>query len=413
MTEDTFAACIGLDWACEKHDFCLCEKNSTDYEYGIVEHNPTAIDEWALNLYDRFDGQLIAICLELKSGPIVSCLQKYHFIRLFFITPLGMSSYRKTFCPSGAKDDPSDAFLQLELLSKHRHKLREVKLDDENTRCIQQLTEQRRRLVQEKVKLTQRISESLKTYYPLVLKIFNRLDTTIFCEFVKRWPNFAEVKKARQSTFKTFFKVHKANQRDLTEQRITWIKTATPLTNDLAINVPSQLYTLSLIKQLEVLLDITKQYDKEIAARFEQHEDKELFESLPSAGAVYAPRLLAAFGSDRDLFINAEEVCKYSGIAPVKVRSGKKTWIHWRYQCSKFIRQTFVEWANKSRGTSYWASAFYNDKRTQGKSHQIALRALAFKWIRIIFRCWKNHMKYDEATYLFALNRRHKEIEKV
>ena len=84
-------------------------------------------------------------------------------------------------------------------------------------------------------------------------------------------------------------------------------------------------------------------------------------------------------------------------------RSGQKSWVHWRYSCSKFLRQSFVEWARESTRYSFWARAFYQLQRQNGKSHQMAIRALAFKWIRIIFRCWKDRKPYDEAKYLMAL----------
>src|SRR5262249_11762914 len=38
--------------------------------------------------------------------------------------------------------------------------------------------------------------------------------------------------------------------------------------------------------------------------------------------------------------------------------------------------------------------------------HQAAVRALAFKWIRIVFRCWQTRGAYDESVYLAALQRR-------
>jgi transposase len=52
------------------------------------------------------------------------------------------------------------------------------------------------------------------------------------------------------------------------------------------------------------------------------------FECLPGAGPHLTPRLLAAFGEQRERFRHAAELQKYSGIAPVTERSGKKCWVH-------------------------------------------------------------------------------------
>ena len=121
---------------------------------------------------------------------------------------------------------------------------------------------------------------------------------------------------------------------------------------------------------------------------------------------MFGPRLLVAFGTNRDRFESSDEVSRLSGVAPVLKRSGKKSWVHWRYSCPKFLRQTFVEWANQSIRYSFWAREFYDEKRATGKSHQSTIRSLAFKWIRIIYRCWINKIPYDESVYLFALKKR-------
>jgi hypothetical protein len=45
-------------------------------------------------------------------------------------------------------------------------------------------------------------------------------------------------------------------------------------------------------------------------------------------------------------------------------------------------------------------------QRKKRKNHQAAIRALAFKWIRIIFCCWQDRQPYDEVKYLMALKRK-------
>ena len=136
------------------------------------------------------------------------------------------------------------------------------------------------------------------------------------------------------------------------------------------------------------------------------HPDAFIFTSLPGAGPTFAPRLLAAIGSDRERYESVEAMQQYLGIAPVTERSGKSTWVHWRYACSTFLRQSIVEWAGMSMRYSYWAAAYYRQQREKGKKHHVAVRALAFKWLRILYRCWKERKPYDEAKYLFALKQR-------
>ncbi len=194
--------------------------------------------------------------------------------------------------------------------------------------------------------------------------------------------------------------------KNVLERRLKAIKASIPLTNDEAVIIPHRMRSLVLVEQLRLLLIAIEQYDKEIDQLASQHEDYALFDSLPGAGKVMVPRLMVAFGEQRERFKNASELQKYSGVAPVTEQSGKKHWIHWRWQCPTFLRQTFVEWAGLSLKQSLWASAYYHQQRDKGCPHQAALRALAFKWIRIVYRCWKTKTPYDELHYLKALKER-------
>ena len=401
-----FVAHIGLDWADLKHDFCLKPSESDMFEYGTVNHTPESIEDWAIALQKRFKNQPVAICLELKAGPVVYALLKYNFIVLFPIPPKALAKYREAFTQSGAKDDPTDAFLQLDYLLKHKSALKPLMPDNEETRILQRLVEDRRMLVNDKVRLTNRITAALKSYYPQALQWFDDIDTKIFCDFIEQWSTLKQAKRARQATLSKFFKAHRCVRPTVIEKRIKAIKSAMPLTDDDGVIVPFERLARALTLQLSQLLITIHEYDLDIARRFRQHSDYEIFESLPGAGPVFGPRLLVAFGTNRKRFDSSDEVNRLSGVAPVLKRSGKSAWVHWRYSCPTFLRQTFVEWANQSIRYSYWAKEFYDEKRAMGKSHQATLRALAFKWIRIIFSCWKNKTPYDESAYLFALKRR-------
>ncbi len=146
--------------------------------------------------------------------------------------------------------------------------------------------------------------------------------------------------------------------------------------------------------------------DPVIEELFGQHPDQELFISLPGAGEALAPRLAAAFGSHRHRFQSAEELQPFSGVAPVTEASGKSHGVHWRRACPKFLRQTFHEFAGASTHRSLGARAYDERQRQRGASHHAAVRTLAYKWIRVLYRCWQTRTPYDEKLYLQALRRR-------
>jgi transposase len=390
-TPHEFAVFIGLDWADAKHDICLQVADSDKRELTVLEHRPEAIESWATALLQRFKGQPIAIALELTKGPIVEALRKYDQLVLFHINPMMLAKYREAFTPSQAKDDPTDAELQLDLLLRHRDKLKPLVPQSPEMRALAQLVEHRRRLVGDRVRITNRLTSTLKTYFPQVLQWFPNKDTMLFCDFLSQWPTLKAAQLARRSTLERFFHQHHVRSTQRIDERLEVIKSAVPLTTDEGVIMPNALMVQSLVTQLRVIIEAIERFDQAIAERAQRHPDYALFEALPGAGPVFAPRLLVAFGEQRERYRSAQEMQKYVGIAPVLERSGKQSWVHWRRQCPKFLRQTFVEWAGESIRFSFWARAYYEQQRDKGASYQAAVRALAFKWIRIVFRCWQSN----------------------
>jgi transposase len=354
----SFTAHVGIDWGDREHDFCLQAADSDQREFGTMDHSPEEIAKWAYSMRSRFGGS-IAVCFELAKGPLVSALQRYEFLVLFPVHPTTLAKYREAFVPSGAKDDPSDAEMALDLLLRHPDRLQPIKLQSADMRSLTTLVEERRSLVDDVTCITNRMVSALKEYYPQALDWFEHRDTLIFCDFLSRWPTLVHVKRARKATLESFFHQHNVRRAYLVEQRIQGIRSATALTEDQAIIYPKQMLVQALVEQLRPLLQSIDRFDAEIETVTKRLPDYDLFAALPGAGHIQAPRLLVAFGEDRDRFKNATEILRYAGIAPVVERSGKKCWVHWRYACSTFLRQTFVEWAGSTISRSYWAGAYY------------------------------------------------------
>jgi transposase len=400
-----FAALIGIDWANAKHDICLRAAGSEAIEHIVLTHSPEAIDGWVRELRQRFGTQPIAIALELDKGPLVYALQKYDGFVLFPVNPTMLARYREAFTPSGAKDDPTDAELALELLCRHPEALKGLKPQSAAMRSLVQLVHDRRRLVGDKVRITNRLTNALKNYFPQPLEWFEDIDTVLFCDFLTRWPTLKQLKRARRSVLEAFFHEHNVRRRGVIEKRIEAIRSTLPLTEDCAIIEPQSLLVAALVAQLRTVLEAIEHFNAAIATTTAQLPDYAIFSSFPGAGPIFAPRLLAAFGEDRERYQRCAELQKYSGVAPVTERSGQKSWVHWRYRAPTFLRQTFVEWAGETIPRSFWAKAYYEQQRAKGLSRQAALRSLAFKWLRILFRCWQDRAPYDETTYLLALQR--------
>jgi transposase len=403
------AAFVGIDWADQKHDIALRALSSqAKLEHHRIESQPEALADWVLELRERFGSQgKILICLEQSRGALIHFLMGYDCFELYPINPKQLDNYRKAFHPSGAKDDPSDAELVCQFVSLHHEQLHPWRPDDELTRKLALLCQKRRQAIDARTALSNQLKSELKQYFPLALAVLdNDLTTVLAADFLLNWPNFESLKKAPAHKLRKFFYGHQSRSEEKIQARIERIKSAEPLTRDSAIIEASSLTAEMLAHQLKDLAPYIARYEKQIAQLFAQHPDRVLFDNLPGAGDQLAPRLLSAFGSDRDRFQSPLEAVTFFGIAPVTERSGKYSWIHFRWACPKFLRQSFHEFAGHSVRFCDWAAAFYEQQRARGKGHHAAVRALAYKWIRILFRCWKTRQPYDPQLYLAALVRR-------
>jgi transposase len=405
MADHVFAAFVGLDWGAQQHAVCLAaggQRVTTDLAQQVED-----IEAWAADLRLRFEGRPIAVCLEQARGALVYALLKYEFLVLFPINPKQLASYRDAFVPCGPKDDPTDAELLCLFVEQHHTRLRAWRPDDASTRILRLLSEDRRRWVDERTALKNRLRQRLTEYFPLALALGSEIDACWFLQLLKKYPSHSELRRAHPRVLARLLPKRSRVADDQGEDtRVVLIRSSAPLVTDPAVILTHRLDVLHMVRMLIQLNDTVAEYDREIARHMAEHCDGALFQSFPAAGAAMAPRLAAAFGTDRERFSSAQEMQQLSGIAPVLKRSGKSCSVIRRLACPKFLRQTFHEYADHSRKQSAWAAAYYRLLKARGKGHHCALRSLAFKWQRIMYRCWKTRTLYDEAAHLQQLRLR-------
>ena len=326
-------------------------------------------------------------------------------------------------------------------------------------RSLAHIVEQRRVLIDDQTRITNRLTDALKQYFPQPLQWFENKHTRLFCDFLCRWPH-AQGRPARpprnprallQRTSCALPRRHRAAHPRHPASHTTDHRRGGSGTQHAA--------RARLGRATACCAGSHRDVQQAIAKQAPAHPDFTIFQSFPAAGPVFAPRLLVAFGEQRERYACAAQAQKYAGIAPVTKRSGNSTWVHWRWKCPRFVRQTFVEWSALTIPRSFWARAYYEQQRGKGNSHQAALahwlssgcgsciaagmteprttksptsarsrnevhplsttsrnrhklrktldvHLRAFKWLRILYRCWHDRTPYDEAAYLSALQKR-------
>lgn len=387
---------IGIDWADESHAYHLVTPDGKICA-GTLEQDPQAIADWIQQWQKRFPGCQIEICLETSRGALINSLLE-HQLTIYPVNANALANYRKVFAHGGGKNDPVDAKLICQFLTHYRDQLKPINPDQPLTRELRALSRDRRELVDQRVALANEFTDLLKQYFPAILHL---KPSKIYADFIVRlllkYPTLEAVQAAGKTKLQKFFfgVGSKANA----GKRIEMLLSATPLTTDCVLLRTCGRKVQVLCAQLQVLNTAIKGYDAELEMLVKQHDRLACVAKLPNSGPASQARILAALGDDLERFAKASNLQAAAGIAPLTTQSGKSKYVSSRWACSKFMKQTFHEYAGLSITKCRWAKAYYDRQIEDGNTAQMAKRALAYKWMRIIFKLWQTNTPYDDAKY--------------
>jgi transposase len=397
-----FAAFIGVDWSDKKQVYTLRQTAQP----GTLQRGSFTMaqaSDWVAGLRQRFAPRRVAVAIEAGRSPLICLLMEHaDFIELYAIPTNAAASYRKSFVPSGAKADGPDADFLEDMLYCHQERWRPWRADEPDTRLLAGLCEARRHAVDERTRLTNQLTAKLKLSNPVVLELCEHLASPLALELLGRWPTLEKLQAAKPATVRSFFHKHHVRRPAYVQERLDLIGAAKPVCSDAALLLPAQLEIARLCRALGALLPAIADYDQRIAALFNAHADAFIYQSLPGAGPALEPRLLCAFGTQRERWPTAQSMQNFSGLSPVRKASGNSSQIHKRWHCPKYLRQSFHEYAQSSIKFCQWARELYERLRAKGKKHHTAIRTLAWRWLRILWRLWKDRVAYDEAHFTKA-----------
>lgn len=398
---------IGIDWADQKHDYCLCRAGQEKIEGGVVKHDSKELHQWVRQLREKHPHGCFQVCIELSRGALIEVLREYPFIEIFPLNPITVSRFRESLYPSLSKDDPVDARLILDFLRKHPEHLRRLETPDPGMRLLNGYCEDRRKCVERRTSLIQSLKSTLKSYYPQALVMAGELGERLSRAFLKKWPDWQSLERARPQTLRKFYYANHCRSQARIVERLELHANSVALTRNAATVELARTRMLALLEQLAALDKCIGDYDRKIQKIYQERDEKIIFDSFPGAGKALAPRLAVATGCYTSQCESANNLAVYSGAAPVRQRSGNTFRIGKRYRVPKFLHQTFIEYAHWSIQHSRWAKVYYDYRKNVLKhGHWAILRSLAFKWIRIIYRCWQTRTAYDEDAYILTLKKR-------
>lgn len=389
----------GIDWADEHHNVFIVDDGGQKLTSFRIPHSADGFDT-LLNkvspLITRREEVLFAI--ETDKGLLVSFLLDQGFT-VYAINPKAVNRFRDRYKLSGAKSDEIDAMTLANILRTDRDRFRPLLPNSEEARELKILCRDREHLVRLRTRLTNQLTACLKSYYPLALKIFQNVESSISLAFLESYPTPEEAKRLSTEEMSQFLsKQHYPHPRRV-EEICQRLKEPQIPADPLIVRTKS-MYMLSLIPQLRVLNKRIKLYEERIEEILKSHPDGGIFSSLPGAGPVLASGMLGEFGDNRDLFSNFNSVQCQAGTAPVTKQSGNYRHVELRRACAKPFRNVMHQFSFCSLKECTWAREYYRGQRAKGKTHSKALRALGNKWMKIIHAMWRDRKPYDESHYL-------------
>lgn len=388
----------GIDWANDHHDALSIDEQGHQLGSIRVAHTPEGLSQ--LDAYlERITApdarDQVACIIETTHGLLIAHLLEQGW-PVYPVNPRTVDRHR---APSGAKTDTIDAYLLAKTGRADFHDLRRLNPDSELIQELKTLTRDQDVLIQMQTRLVNQLTACLKAYYPVALELFGKLQQPSTLAFLRAYPTLQAARAASVEDLATLLKhARYPAARKKAEELVHQLRQPCLVASAVITRAKSRLM-LALVAQLEPLLQQIEEYDEEIERLFLSHADSELFLSLPGAGVRLAPRLLAEMGDDRDRYASASSLQALAGTSPVLYQSGTYQKAHRRLGCIKPWRNALFQFADRSRRWEAWASEYYQRKRAEGKSHTVAVRALANSWARILFAVWKTRKVYCPATF--------------
>ena len=392
---------IGIDWSEEKHDIEFMNEAGADLARLCIEHTLEGFVQ-----FDRTRRKLgvtsqdCVVGLETAHTLLIDYLWSQDYQNLYVLPPNQVRSNQGRFRQSGAKDDQADARLIADILRTDRGRLQSWRPDSLLTRQMRAQLSWVLQLNTQVIRLSNRLRATLLRYYPAAVGVFSSMTTQIAPEFVCAYPNPQAARALSYSEFEAFARLHGYRR------SIQLPKCYARLQEDYPETSPETtlIYQSQAVQLAVLLLETLRtriQNMSQLQTWYRQHPKYAVFDSLPGAGELIGPALLAKFGDDRQRFAHPAAVQALAGTSPVTRRSGKQKSVRFRAACDKEWRYICQQWAmglvNQVR--SPIASAYYAKIRPHCHSNEHAYRCVANRWLAVAWKLWQTDQTYDEKYH--------------
>ena len=390
---------VGIDWSKEKHNVHLENERGEVLVRFEIAHSAAGFQE----LHQRLEGitsrpEETLIAIETAHNLLVDALWSKGY-QLYVLPPSQVKGYRTRQRSGAARNDDSDAALLAKVIRTDHRALRLWQPESASIRQLRSKLKLVDTLTEAITRQGNRLRAMLLRYYPQAEELFSQLIQPITLHFLAAYPTPAAARALTYKQFTAFCRSHDYTQTKHLPQCYRHLHQpfpeAAPVIVDAYQEEAAWMATqlLSLVQKKKALLQA-------VQTLFQRHPDHAIFDSVPGAGALLAPKLLVIFGDCRQRWPSPDDLRALAGTCPVTVESGSSRSVRFRQACNHQWRHTLQQLARCSISVSPWAATYYGNARGRGLRRSHAYRALANRWLGIIWTLWTKEVLYDEDTHL-------------
>ena len=391
---------VGIDWSSQKHDICFVNAAGAAIARQVIAHTPAGLAEFEHQRQQLgVEPAECVIGIETAHTLVIDYMWGHHYTQVYVIPPNQVNRESQARWPSGARSDPSAAYLLAEMLRQDRTRFPVWCPDSLLTRQMRSRVSLVMHLTHQIVQMSNRLRAVLWRYYPAASTVFSELTAQIELAFLLAYPTPQAAAQLTWAEFQAFAVQHHYTQPRKLPAAFARLQQPQPEA-ELNTVLTFQDEAVQLAQLLLPLVQAKQTQLHALAKLFEQHPDAFIFDSLPGAGEVLAPGLLVKFGDDRQRFPSAASVQALAGTCPVTDTSGKRHVVRFRKACDHEFRTIAQQWAKATLDESAWAQAYWQEIRPHCDSNSAAYRRLANRWLAILWKLWQTRQPYDEDHHL-------------
>ena len=276
------------------------------------------------------------------------------------ISPNQLKNLRGRYGSAGNKDDRVDSFVLADTLRTDRARLRPLLPDSPATVTLRQACRARKDLAGHRVAVGNQLRAHLKIAFPSAAGLFAELDSPISLAFLARFDGQDRADWLSPRRLAAWARSQgSCGRKDPAGRHARLAAAPRGATGD--DGAAKAYITRALLAVTASLVQQIKALDAQIAEQLARPADAPLVSSLPRSGTVRAARLLAEIGGCRARFPTPEALICLAGVAPSTRKSGKATFVDFRWAAGKQLRDAVCDFADDSRHASPWAARLYND----------------------------------------------------